>query len=48
MVDFDSHSNAITFTREAENMLLSDMLDSFNGQFSIGFRAAAGRLELTA
>jgi ATP-dependent Clp protease ATP-binding subunit ClpA len=48
MVDLDPQSDAMIFTREAENMLLSDMLDSFDGQFSVGFRAAAGRLELTA
>ena len=38
----------MTFTREAENMLLSDMLDSYDHQFSIAFQAASARLELTA
>jgi ATP-dependent Clp protease ATP-binding subunit ClpA len=47
-IDFDPTLGAITFTREAENMLISDMLEASENQFSVAFRAAANRLEFSA
>ncbi len=47
VVDYDPQHRAMTFTREAENLMLADMLNSYDSQFSI-FRSKPNRLEFTA
>jgi ATP-dependent Clp protease ATP-binding subunit ClpA len=47
-IDFDRALGAMTFTREAENMLISDMLACCDNHFAVAFRAAANRLEFSA